>query len=231
MTQNTKNRVKCMLNAKHKKKRMRFCRWAKAFPQNYNSIIWSDESWKYLEKRVRRFVWITKGVNDYKQYVAIGAEQTISCQVWGAVSFKDGNMRVSSLQILHGNQAGPDYVRTMERALKEDVYDSGLFQHDNAPSHTSWKAKNFLDRLLARKRMGNIRWPPRSPDLSPIEYIWGRWMDKFKGSISTAEQFERLTIMAWHHCTTQQYLAIYRDRGLASIEKCIALNGGNKYMD
>lgn len=50
-------------------------------------------------------------------------------------------------------------------------------QHDGAPSHYSSGVRNYLnseygDRWIGRG--GPIPWPPRSPDLTPLDfYLWG----------------------------------------------------------
>lgn len=51
------------------------------------------------------------------------------------------------------------------------------FQHDGAPPHfstrsRSWLDRNFPDRWIGRS--GPMFWPPRSPDLSPLDFfLWG----------------------------------------------------------
>lgn len=52
------------------------------------------------------------------------------------------------------------------------------FQHDNAPPHTHhqnqrWLRRRFRNRFIGRG--SRVAWPPRSPDLNPLDYFfWGK---------------------------------------------------------
>ena len=43
-----------------------------------------------------------------------------------------------------------------------------IFQQDNAPAHKKASVKAFLDA----QSYETLAWPPQSPDLSPIEWVW-----------------------------------------------------------
>jgi hypothetical protein len=45
------------------------------------------------------------------------------------------------------------------------------FQQDEAPAHFVIMSRNFLNWI---GRRGQMEWPPRSPDLTPLDYFyWG----------------------------------------------------------
>jgi len=51
------------------------------------------------------------------------------------------------------------------------------FQHDGAPPHYTNRVRELLNKLFPNRwlgRGGPVAWPPRSPDLTPLDYcLWG----------------------------------------------------------
>jgi hypothetical protein len=52
-----------------------------------------------------------------------------------------------------------------------------IFQHDGAPPHYSAIVREFQDATFPQRWIGRggwLSWPPRSPDLTPLDfYFWG----------------------------------------------------------
>lgn len=64
----------------------------------------------------------------------------------------------------------------------EGFNDETWFQQDGATCHTSNQSLAVVNQLFPEKvisRRGTINWPPRSPDLTPLDYfLWGHIKQK-----------------------------------------------------
>jgi hypothetical protein len=67
----------------------------------------------------------------------------------------------------------PDYLEDMPLAFRRQLY----FMDDCAPAHFSLSARRHLNGHYPGRWRGRgepIAWPPRSPDLNPLDfYLWG----------------------------------------------------------
>lgn len=60
--------------------------------------------------------------------------------------------------------------------LPPDVLHQLIFMHDGAPAHFAQIVRDYLDLEYPGwiGRGGPVRWPPRSPDLTPLDFfLWG----------------------------------------------------------
>ena len=57
------------------------------------------------------------------------------------------------------------------------MQDTVIFQQDGAPPHCALEVPDFLHETFPNKwigRDGPIPWPPRSPDITPLDFfLWG----------------------------------------------------------
>lgn len=92
---------------------------------------------------------------------------------WAAFS---GAERRTGLIPLFGDSRSPNNGKN--RFVIEDLYrrilpilmvnEDGIFQQDNAPTHTAHVVRNALNDMGIEV----MEWPPHSPDLNPIENLW-----------------------------------------------------------
>lgn len=83
-----------------------------------------------------------------------------------------------------------------------NVRQAMVFQHDGAPPHitravTNHLNRNFPDNWIGRN--GPILWPPRSPDLTPLDYfLWGCIKEVvYRTPIQTEEECRRRIVEAF----------------------------------
>ena len=86
---------------------------------------------------------------------------------WGAVSW----YAYGPLVVVDGTIDSSKYLKLLKDVVVPEMAASPLpliFQQDNASSHSA----AIITSYFATWGYKTIEWPPQSPDLSPIEWIW-----------------------------------------------------------
>ena len=135
--------------------------------------------------------------------------------VWAAISSRGS----SELVFLEGKQNSLKYVETLDQYLFSlcDKFgdDAVIFQHDNAPLHTSRLTKTFLQK----RNLKVLKWPAHSPDLNPIENMWG---------LLAREELKDALNKAWKKLdekSLRPFLVSLKNR----VQKLIIKKGDNKH--
>ena len=87
------------------------------------------------------------------------------------------------------------YISVLQDHIVPFRGEIGQFQQYNAPCHTSKLVKAFLEQ----QAISLFSWPPRSPDLSPIENVWAVLKRKVHAlKPSSLPDLHQTIITTWH---------------------------------
>jgi len=167
------SRKKPPLSDDNKKKRKA---WAEEHvswtDEQWDTILWSDETWAQPGKHTR--VWVTRKIGQEEVYypdcVQDKYQRKIGWMFWGSISGRYGRHKGIFWEkdwesINEGSYSGI-IIPAVDDILRE--YPDLYFQQDNAPGHSS----KFTKSVITEAGFKVIEWPAKSPDLSPIETIW-----------------------------------------------------------
>uniref|UniRef100_A0AAR2KFA0 Tc1-like transposase DDE domain-containing protein n=1 Tax=Pygocentrus nattereri TaxID=42514 RepID=A0AAR2KFA0_PYGNA len=140
-------------------------------------VLWSDESTFHIVfgNHGRRVLWAKKE-KDCPDCFQCKVQKPASLMVWGCVSAHG----MGNLHICEGTINAERYIQVLEQHMlpsKQPGTFPEFFQQDVAPPHYGCQVQAFLDEQFPGKwigRRGPVEWPPRSPDLTPLDsYLWG----------------------------------------------------------
>ena len=141
--------------------------------QQWRNVIWSDESrYQLFHADGRHRVWRTPH-EAMDPACQVGTVQAggLSVMVWGAFSWHG----MGPLVVLDATLTGQRYLQLLGDHLHPFVMfqhpdDIAVYQDDNAAPHRANIVRAWFDEHAGE--IQRLNWPPRSPDMNPIEHIW-----------------------------------------------------------
>ena len=216
------------LAPQHRRQRLDWSNERRNWGDEWHHIAFSDESRFCLgghdgRGRVRR----RRGE---RRHLAFAVERhvhrTIGLMVWGAIAFGSK----SPLIVIRGTMTAVRYVDVVLRPVVLPYVrgiEEGVFQQDNARPHIARTSMRFLEE----ERIPTLPWPPRSPDLSPIEKVWD-WMGIHIQNLpqppSTLDELRHAVEDAWD-AVPLEYINNQIDSIPRRLQECIRLRGGPTY--
>ena len=187
--------------------------------EKFDDVIFTDESTFQVEYHARR------------AYRRLGEPRILrqkpkhpaKVHVWGGISKRGATQII----LFKANMTATRYTQILDASLVPFIdcaYRDGhrLFQ-DNDPKHTSrWAQWHFQER--------GINWwptPPESPDLNPIELVWGSMKEAVRTYYKprTLGQLEDSIKHYWLNRMTPDACSKYIDHIQTVLPQVVAVNG------
>lgn len=125
-----------------------------------------------------------------------------------------------------------EIVVPFQEELPLNILRECWYQMDGAPAHSTRDVdreltQNFEDRWIGRN--GPLRWPPRSPDLNPVDFfLWGYIKDQvYSTPVRTREELEARVRTAFRRLNPNHIHRACTDAALSRIHRCLQENGGH----
>lgn len=218
-------------------RRSDFCRWFLEREQEdgdfFRRIIWTDEvriTSDGIFNKYNHHVWADVNPRQTMQNQIV--QGRFGFNVWCAIL---GN-RILAFEIFQENLDSIRYLRILRDNIEPFVENLPLnvanqiyYQQDGAPAHNSRIVRQFLQVNFADKIIstnGPIRWPPRSPDLTPPDFfLWGYVKDKLYKLDNRAPEVLRNNFEAIITSISNVHLLNATRSVGRRCEKCLQQNG------
>lgn len=165
-------RRKPFISEVNRKKRLQFAKtYINEDLEFWKNVIFSDESkFNIFGSDGRKYVWRKPNTEFQARHVRPTVKHGGgSVLVWGCMSWNG----TGNLTYIDNIMNAEKYVDILRHNLKSSaeklgISDTYIFQQDNDPKHTANKTKEWM---LYNVR-SQLKTPPQSPDINPIEHLW-----------------------------------------------------------
>ena len=183
---------------------------------DWDNVIYTDEKSFTCHPDGRVKIYARSTEEYMRKHKSIKMRGWFSVRVWGAISTRG----TGPLIFLKGGWGSQEYVDQVlrpalgtKRAIRLLHHSSRYipkhwrFQQDNDSAHRGGAAMKFFEE----NHIPLLKWPPRSPDLNPIENVWSMMVRQIReeqvrhGGTWTEQRLRSAILAAWSSITPEQF--------------------------
>lgn len=219
-------------------RRLHFCQWSlesiNLQPDFFQHVLFTDECIFRSNNEPNR--------RNYHHYAdanpnltrPVDFQNRWSLNVWGGIigpfvvgpyffnDYLDGNAYLNFLR-----EDLPELLEDVPLNIRQNMW----LQHDGAPPHYAAAVRNFLNENFNGRwigRGGPVAWPPKSPDITPMDFfLWGYVKNIVHSTPVTTQADMRLRIANAFQAIPQEMLINTHRSYLRRLQLCVDQNGGH----
>lgn len=195
-----------------------------------SKIVFTDEATFHISGQVNTHncrIWATEKPDGIRENVRGSPKVNAWCGI--------ARDRILGPHFFTGSTVTADaYLQLLDQHILPHIRAHEYLQQDGAPPHWGLTVRNLLNQRLGQRwigRSGPIVWPPRSPDLTPMDFFaWGYIKNKvyaqkiadlndLKAKIQAASQLitQEMLKNVWENL--QKRLELIKENGGSHVEK------------
>lgn len=219
-------------------RRLEYCFWCQGEflnnPNIFKNILFSDQATFTTNGTVNSQNTRNWSVENPHWVINCRRQYSEKVNVWCGIL----NERIIGPYFFDGNLNAERFINFLQNEFSNEIenlpliaYNNIIFQLDGAPIHNALVVRNWLNENFPRRWIGRnsplINCPPRSPDLTPLDYfLWGFLKNEVyktqpRNSLELKNQI-RQACAEITPATLRKVMANNRKR----IEACIRADGG-----
>lgn len=202
-------------------------------PHFFNNILWSDESTLKRDGCFNMHNLHSWQLSNPHLMRENRSQYQFKINYWTGIL----NGKIIGPFELPGNLTGQSYLDFLRNDLpnlldvvSEEVRESHWLQNDGCPAHYGVNVRAYLNSTYPNRwigRLGPILWPPRSPDLNPLDFFyWGCLKEEvYSKPIRSLEELRNRVQEAASKITQRRYARFLKRAFIRRCRACIRVGG------